>query len=249
MAENSANWIPYCGAAPAPEQLLARWNFDPVLIALLLGGATAWLLVARPRGTERRSFFAATAVLLVLFVSPFCALTSALFSARAVHHLALTALAAPLLAMAWPARLRTPGGSAALWAGVHAVTFWFWHAPDIYVWALSNDGAYWLMQVSLLLTALALWQHVRRASPPIGLAALLATMVQMGLLGALLTFGQTPLYAPHFASAPAWGLTPLEDQTLAGLIMWAPGAGVYLIAALALLARWFDRERRAPQPS
>src|SRR3546814_5393323 len=47
---------------------------------------------------RRRSFLAAIALLAVLFISPFCALTSALFSARVVHHVLLTACAAPLLA-------------------------------------------------------------------------------------------------------------------------------------------------------
>jgi len=54
----------------------------------------------------------------------------------------------------------------------------------------------------------------------------------MGLLGALITFAGTPLYAPHAVSTLAWGLTPLEDQQLAGLVMWAPAAALYLAAAL-----------------
>jgi putative membrane protein len=185
----------------------------------------------------------------VLFISPFCALTSALFSARTVHHIALTTAVAPLLAIAASAHVHTLRGGAALWTSLYAVTFWFWHIPTFYAWALSNHGAYWLMQTSLLLTALGFWLNVLRASPPVALAALLATMVQMGMLGALLTFGQTSLYTPHFLSSLAWGLNPLEDQQLAGLIMWAPGAGLYLAAALAVLARWFERERRSAQPT
>jgi putative membrane protein len=244
-----AGWRPYCGAAPVPDELLARWNLDPPLIALMLLGTAAWLLLVRPGRAERRSFLAAAALLALLFVSPFCALTSALFSARAVHHLALTALAAPLLAWAWPARLAAPRGGVAVWTGLHAIVFWLWHAPVVYGWALSSGLAYWLMQASLLLTAIALWLALRRAPLPAGIAALLATMVQMGLLGALLTFSASPLYAPHLLGPLAWGLTPLEDQQLAGLLMWAPGAGIYLVAALLLLARWFERERRAAQPA
>jgi putative membrane protein len=59
----------------------------------------------------------------------------------------------------------------------------------------------------------------------------------MGALGALITFAGEPLYAPHFATTLAWGLTPLEDQQAGGLIMWAPAAGAYLAAALILLMR------------
>ncbi|WP_343520283.1 cytochrome c oxidase assembly protein [Sphingomonas sp.] len=238
--DQAAIWIPYCGVAPVPGELLARWNLDPLLLAAL---ALATIAGLRFGEVERRPLLIAMALLALLFVSPFCALTSALFSARAVHHLALTAVVAPLLAAALPVR-RVPGGPVP-WTGLHAVTFWLWHAPAAYEAALSNHALYWLMQASLLLSALALWRAVRAAPPTSGIAGLLATMVQMGLLGALLTFAGTPLYAPHALGPLAWGATPLEDQQLAGLIMWAPGAGLYLAAALALLARWFARERDA----
>ncbi len=233
-------WIPYCGAAPIPGDLWARWNLDPFVLAALMLTLMAGL---RSGQVERGRFLAAVAMLALLFVSPFCALTSALFSARTAHHLVLTAFVAPLLAAALPPR-RMPGGLA-LWTGVHAATFWLWHAPLAYDAALSNDAVYWTMQSSLGLTAFAMWRAVRTAPLTSGIAALFATMVQMGLLGALLTFAGAALYAPHFFGPLAWGLTPLEDQQLAGLIMWAPGAALYLAAALALLARWFARERLA----
>lgn len=240
--DQPTRWIPYCGAAPVPAELWARWNLDPWLLLALTGVAIAlWRLTRTPH--QQRALLAAMALLLILFVSPFCALTSALFSARAVHHLALTAIVAPLLALALPVR-RVPGGWAA-WTGIHAATFWLWHAPPVYEAALSNDAIYWLMQASLTLTALALWRAVRAAPVTGGVFALLATMVQMGLLGALLSFSGTALYAPHYIGPIAWGLSPIEDQNLAGLIMWVPGAGFYLVAALMLMARWFSQEQKA----
>jgi putative membrane protein len=57
-------------------------------------------------------------------------------------------------------------------------------------------------------------------------------MLQMGLLGALIALAPTALYAPHLATTAAWGLSPLEDQQLAGLIMWIPAGGIYLAAAV-----------------
>ncbi|MDQ8028281.1 MAG: cytochrome c oxidase assembly protein [Brevundimonas sp.] len=65
----------------------------------------------------------------------------------------------------------------------------------------------------------------------------------MGLLGALLTFADDALYAPHLLTTLAWGLTPLEDQQTAGLIMWAPAAALYLAAALIILGRWIGPDR------
>ena len=86
----------YCGPAPAPEGIWLRWNLHPpLLVALALLAAAVG---RRPVGAL------AVAVLAVAFVSPLCALSAALFSARAVHHVLLVAVAAPLLAMAWPAR-------------------------------------------------------------------------------------------------------------------------------------------------
>lgn len=239
MPDSNA-WLPYCGAAPVPAEWLGRWNLDPILLLAL---ALAIILFLRQPGIgarERRGIAAAAGFALLLFVSPFCALTSALFSARAVHHLLLTAVLPPLVVAA--CQLRFPGGALS-WTAAHALIFWSWHVPQAYGWALSSDSAYWLMQTSLLLSAVGLWGAVSKASVTNALAALLGTMVQMGLLGALLTFAGAALYAPHFIAPVAWGLSPLEDQQLAGLIMWAPGAGIYLAAALALLARWFARER------
>ena len=70
-------------------------------------------------------------------------------------------------------------------------------------------------------------------------------MLLMGLLGALLVFAGEPLYAPHFATTLAWGMTPLEDQQAAGLIMWAPAAAAYLLVALWRVAGLFQRRETA----
>lgn len=92
----------YCGPAPQPQALLAAWNADAVALALC-GALVATHLAAGPR-KGRLPLACAVAVLLVLFVSPLCALTVALFSARVAHHVLLVAVAAPLLALAFPQR-------------------------------------------------------------------------------------------------------------------------------------------------
>lgn len=245
MGMPANSWSPYCGAAPAPGEWLSRWNFDPLMLLVLATGALAWQFALGADAPARRMRFgAAVTLLLLLFVSPFCALTSALFSARVAHHVLLTAAVAPLLVLSFPrARLRV-SGPLAVWTAVQALTFWAWHAPPLYALALSHDAIYWLMQLTLLATAFGFWAVLRRSSEPAAVAALLATMVQMGLLGALITFAASPLYAPHFAATPMWGLDPLEDQQLAGLIMWAPAAAIYLAAALAVASRWLVAETR-----
>ena len=233
-------WVPYCGPGPAPDEWLTRWNLDPVLITGL--AITLALVVLRAAGRQRALGVGAVAVLAVIFVSPLCGLSSALFAARTVHHVLLVAVAAPLIAWALP---RARSGSLALATAVQAGVFWGWHAPAAYGWALSHDGAYWLMQLSLLGSATGFWAAVRRAPAPAAVAALLLAMVAMGLLGALLTFTDQSVYAPHLLTTAAWGLTPLEDQQAAGLIMWAPAAAVYLTAALLVLGRWIGPDARA----
>ncbi|WP_395672015.1 cytochrome c oxidase assembly protein [Phenylobacterium sp.] len=224
-----AAFVPYCGPGATPADLLGRWNGDPLLLTAL---AVAAILLWRAKA--RWAAWAALGLAALLFVSPLCALSSALFSVRTVHHVLLAAVLAPLAAWSLPPARR---GGLALATLAAAGVFWSWHAPAAYAFALSHDGAYWLMQGSLFVTALAFWMAVRAARPLPAIAALLVSTVQMGLLGAVLTLAGRALYAPHFATTLAWGQTPLADQQAAGLIMWAPAAAIYLAVALRRMSR------------
>ncbi len=241
-------WVPYCGAAPSPDVWLSRWNLDPVLgAALMLLALALWRVPVgqgAPRSHRRLALRCAWVLAVVLYVSPLCALSSAFFTVRVIHHIALVLAMAPLLAFGcepWLRRLST-----SLWSttAVAAVTFWAWHAPAPYAAALSSDWMYALMQLSLLASATAFWMAVRRASATAAMGAILATTVSMGLLGALIAFAGRPLYEPHFASTLGWGVSPLEDQQLAGITMWAPGSIAYLAAALWIGWHWLNAERK-----
>lgn len=231
-AENS--WTPYCGAAPTPSGWVSHWNFDPVVL-LVAGLLALWSFAHRAR--EMSFKLSALACVTVLFVSPLCALGSALFSARVIHHLILTTILAPLIVGGLSLHRRHMPGSLAVLTAIQALTFWAWHAPQLYAAALGNDAVFWLMQVTITGTAVLWWAKLRQAPSAAAVAALLATMVQMGLLGALLTFANTALYPPHWLTTRAWGLTPLEDQQIAGLVMWAPASAIYLLVALTILYR------------
>jgi len=67
---------------------------------------------------------------------------------------------------------------------------------------------------------------------------LFGTVVHTGALGALLTFSRTLWYPTYGSPAAVWGLTALEDQQLAGLVMWVPASVGYLVAALLLFSAW-----------
>lgn len=211
----------YCGPAPPPALLAASWNPDPFVLAALalLTG------VAVRQGRVDRGL--AALILFIAFISPLCALSSALFSARAVHHLLLVAVAAPLLARGLP--WGGPGHAAA----VHAFFLWFWHLPAAYAAALSHPLFYWVMEATLLASALWLWSALLTAPVEKALAAAGATLGHMGFLTALLLFAQVPLYAPHAGTTLPYGLTQLDDQQLAGVLM--AGLGMLPYGALILL--------------
>ena len=234
MDEHPHTWIPYCGIAPGPDTLLASWNVDIILLALV-GGAL--ILGWRRAPRDKTSHIGAAFVMLVLFVSPLCALGSALFAIRAVHHVALALVLAPLLVDSLALEKRVGAASLGLLTAAQAIIFWFWHVPDIYAAALSNHAVFWVMQASITASAALWWASMRQSNAPSAVAATLATMVQMGALGALLTFAGRAFYAPHLRTTQAWGWTPLEDQQVAGLIMWAPASGAYLLIALTILYR------------
>jgi putative membrane protein len=232
--------IAYCGPAAVPAELWMRWNFDPVLI-----GAVVALAMCSGRSENARAGWGAIALMVVAFVSPLCALSSALFSARVFHHVILVAAVAPLLALAYPLRR---AGSPPLSALVvtHAVIFWLWHAPGLYDWGLATVPAYWLMQSSLLGSGWLMWRAILSpaARPGPALVALVATVGQMGLLGALIVFASRPLYAVHLASTWPWGLSPLADQQLAGLLMWVPA--ILPFVGVGLWLAWSSLRPAAP---
>ena len=211
--------------------------------------------------------------LVAALVSPIDALGSALFAGHMVQHLLLVLVAAPLLvlgtpdlAFAWsmPARARRPVGrwwarsptartirrvlgNVAVATILHAIAMWAWHAPVLYEAALWHDGWHALEHASFLLTALLFWwvavHHRHRAA--VAVLAIFITAMHSGILGAFLSLSSTPWYLGHGATVGQWGLTLLEDQQLAGLIMWIPASVVYIVAALAVLWRWLEGGRSA----
>jgi putative membrane protein len=198
-------------------------------------GALAFVLWRyRRHGAGGRDAILLLLLLVVAFVSPLCAMSSALFSARALHHVILISIAAPLAALLLPQnnRLLDRIPASASFLG-HTAILWAWHLPGPYAWALSGSAAYWILEMPLLLTAVLLWRdilHPRRIGLGLGVCA--GTLLQMSLLGAILTFASAPLFEAHFLTTEAYGLSALEDQQLAGLLMWVPASLIYVAAFL-----------------
>lgn len=227
------------------------------------------------------SYVAAILVLIVALLSPFDARADSSFAWHMGQHLLLMIVAAPLLAVAnahlvmlfaWPLRWRRRFGRAAIsvpgikrggyskaapWlAGVaFALGLWLWHAPVLYDAALENPTVHTVEHITFLFSAAIFWRMVstagnRRLDP--GSAILLVTLVglQGNLMAALITLAPNPIYI-HYQ-----GVGALDDQQIAGMLMWVPAGLIYLIStghaiwhlmdssvekvvsAAALYARW-----------
>jgi len=217
------------------------------------------------------AFAAGWLVLFAALVSPLHEYAEHLFSAHMAEHELLMAVAAPLLALSRPlgvflsalpgpwrhalastAHLQT---IALVWSTIllplnatilHGIAIWTWHIPVLLDGTLVSENLHRLQHISFLGTALIFWWAiVRLPRREFGVGALhvFATMVHTGLLGALLTLAPHVLYPRQTADASLFGLSPLQDQQLAGLIMWVPGGALYLLAGLTFAALWLGSTR------
>jgi putative membrane protein len=154
-------------------------------------------------------------------------------------------LKAIAMRLAWTRRVGRLFLNPILVAGLHAVVLWAWHLPGPYQAALTHDGLHIAEHVSFIATAILLWSLIigrgerRRLGYAPAVMLVFVTSLQSGALGAILTFAMSELYPLHRGGAAAWGLTSLEDQQLAGGIMWIPQGMLYLAAMAILLWKAF----------
>ena len=216
--------------------------------------------------SQALSFAVGAAVLFVALISPLDRLGETLLSAHMTQHALLVAAAPPLLILGkpsvvflWtlPARWRNNFLHSAIWpslkglddafsrpliaAALHALALWVWHAPVAFNAALASHGVHAVEHAAFFGTALLFWRAIldarssQRAGPALGVS--FATLMHSGLLGALITLAPYPLYAWYQGRTEMWRLSALEDQQLAGLLMWVPMGIVYLAACLVLASR------------
>ncbi len=180
-----------------------------------------------------------------------------------LQRVLLVAIAPPLLMMGVPPfaglRLRRMTGWLAarpVFVGaLYTSVIWLAHAPSVYQAALRDSIAHLALIAALLSVSSIFWSVAlgcsegdSRASDgsAIGILLCFSAMVQTSLLGALLTLSHGVWYPLFIGRTAAWGLAPLEDQQLAGAIMWVPMGGIYLGAALLLIRRWLAEARHGP---
>lgn len=188
-------------------------------------------------------------------VSPLDALGTALFSAHMAQHLVLMIPASLLLVLGAPtlptlhALPRGTMRAPVVWL-LNAVVVCAWHMPALYDAALANEAVHALEHASFLGVSALLWAVVfpRRPHRPgqgSGILLMVGTGMQGGLLAAMLVFAERAWYDSYATLPILWGFTPLEDQQLAGAIMWVPSGIAYLLAATALFLIWILGPPRA----
>lgn len=121
--------------------------------------------------------------------------------------------------------------------------FWLWHASVLYGAAVESGWVHALEHASFLGAGLAVWSVIvgpRRVRVDRGRAVIMVFLLglQSVLLATLITFATTPWYEPYSTTAPGWGLEPLADQQLAGVVMWVPSGLILTSVGIVLLVRW-----------
>jgi putative membrane protein len=210
-----------------------------------VGVRNLWRKAGPGRGITRSHvvcFSTGWAVVALALLSPLHHLAERLLWAHMVQHELLMVVAAPLLvlgrpleAWSWVFPVRVPkilSDPLFAWA-LHLVGVWIWHVPALFSAAVHSEWLHLAQHTSFFLPAAIFWWTVFSPSPrslaPV--LSLFTTMLHTGALGALLAFSRAAWY-PGYA---------LEDQQLAGLIMWIPAGTVYPLAALWLVSRSLRR--------
>jgi len=250
-------WDPWITVPLVLGGLIAAIGWSRVLARSAQGAAGL-----RRRGW---CFLAGWLVLTGALVSPLHEAGERSFTMHMAEHELLMLVAAPLLVVsrplavmlwAFPLPLRRVLGGAgasapvtAMWQGLtapvpatalQAAALWLWHMPVLFDIALADAGWHAAQHLSFLVSALLFWTAMLRgrnnSRRGTAILCLFATSMISGALGALMALSASPWYTGYaeLGMAP-FGLTPAEDQQVAGLLMWVPGGLVHATAALLLM--------------
>jgi len=138
-----------------------------------------------------------------------------------------------------------------IWS-LHAVVLWGWHLPRLYQSALQSPPVHDLEHLMFFVVACLFWRVVldvrthAALHPTVGVLYLFTTSLHCMLLGVLMALAPRLWYPVYQGRTEPWGLAPLEDQQIAGLIMWMPGCLVYAVVAALLFGRWLSQPQQRP---
>lgn len=245
---------------------MVDWRPSVLFLWLLFVGAYLYIIgpLRRRSGAplhhrQIASFMIGALVLIVALQSPLDYLAERyLLTAHMVQHMLLVLVVAPLLLAGTPGWfLRPIVHRSGLWPVARFVTqpilalllfhvaYTAYHLPTFYVASLTSEPLHALMHLVFLATAVLTWwpllsplPDLPRLSYPLRMLYVCAKVVLDQPVAALISLAPEPLYS-FYASAPrVVGLTPLEDQQIAGLVMWVGGSLFYFLLLTAIFFRW-----------
>lgn len=239
-------------------------HWSTVIGLLALAGLYEWSarvaagdrsLGAPPTAGQRARFVAGLVAIFLSLNGPLHDLSdSFLFSAHMVQHLVLTLVVPPLLLSGTPASLfrqalRHRGVAAVsrvvtkpiVCFATFNVVLTAWHFPVAYNLAVANHPVHIVQHLMFMVAATLMWwpllsplPELPRLSYPLQLLYCFLMTIPMSLVAVSITYSQGMLY-PAYASAPRlWGISPMQDQLLGGLIMWIPG-GLFFVTVMAVI--------------
>ncbi|HEY8948264.1 MAG TPA: cytochrome c oxidase assembly protein [Rhizomicrobium sp.] len=202
--------------------------------------------------TRKILFVLGVATVVLTIAPPLSGIAAQIFSAHMMQHLLLIVMAAPLLTasgvfdgllrFALVQKLTQPVTAWTIFVGI----FLFWHWPVAFQWAALHESTILLEHVSILFGALLFWAvalSVREQEwLSYGARALfvMTAAVATDLPGVIMLFAPRAICVMPGENAPAFGITPLEDQQIAGLLMWVPANLVFFGFAMWLFALWIS---------
>lgn len=255
----------------------ASWTFAPGPIALLLLVSVLYGLrvpKARRAGGAKAapawriaSFYGGVLVTAAALLSPVDSLGEQVFAMHMLQHVLLLDIAPILILLGTTKVLLRPitrrmqrveeaaGPLASPWFAVAAYTaaMWVWHIPALYDAALENSFVHVFEHVTMASVGFLYWWHLLSPIRRVQFSGLqpvvymVVTKILVGLVGIMLTFAPEALYDFYVRQPEVWGLTPQEDQALAGAIMAIEQSVVMGIALAWLFVRALGESEREEQ--
>lgn len=223
--------------------------------------------ISRVSGWHAISFYLGIAMVFIALVSAIDPLSDMLAWVHMIQHTLLMTVAAPLIALGSP-------GYIALWAlpvkrrfawfiralrfsrpivaGIsYAMILWLWHLPVLYEAALFDSFVHDLQHLAFFVSAFLFWRVLlepyigERLHPGVGIVYLFVSSLHPMILGVLMALSPIPWYRLYETRASLYGFTALQDQQIAGYIMWMPAGFAYVAVAAHLVLRLLREASKA----
>ena len=217
----------------------------------------------RVRPGQRVAFFAGLAVIFASLNGPLHDLSDYyLFSAHMVQHLLLSLAVPPLLIVGTPGWMLRPPlanrtvAAVARWVTkptrcfiIFNVVIAAWHLPPLYNAAMAHHGIHIVQHLTFMTASVLMWwpllsplPELPRLSYPGQMLYCFLMVIPMSIVSIYIAMADSVLY-PAYAVAPrVWGLTPLSDQQIGGLIMWIPGGLFFYVVMSVVFFKWAGRD-------